>query len=161
MHINDGGEVMTTTPRWYKTITIIALLWNLLGCLAVVSDLTIKPENVARLSPNEQALYAARTAWSAAASALAVFGGAAGCLGLILRKRWAMSFLLASLVGLVVQDYGLVVVAKGLALVGPSAIIIQGAVLLIAIGLVMLARSADKHGWIPQKPSTGSTVDAS
>ncbi len=90
-----------------------------------------------------------RTVWSTVVSLVAVFGGAAGSLGLVVRKRWARPLLIASLTGLLVQDFGLFVLANAIALAGPAALVIQGSVLLIAIALLFLARTGEKRGWIP------------
>ncbi len=139
---------MKATPKWYLPIAILALLWNLLGCAAYLSDVMLTPEDVARMSAAQQALYAARPAWAVAATAIAVWGGAAGCIALIWRKRWAMPLLIASLVGLVVQDVGLFVLSGAAKQAGPVALVLQGLVLLIAIGLVFLARKASSRGWI-------------
>jgi hypothetical protein len=84
----------------------------------------------------------------AAATAIAVWGGAAGCVGLILRKRWALPLLLASLTGLVVQDFGVFVLSEAATKAGPMVLVLQAMVLLIAIGLVLLARKARARGWI-------------
>jgi hypothetical protein len=145
---SNYGEKMTTPPKWYKIIAIIALIWNLFGCFATMSDLMIKPEDVAKLSPGMQTLYTSRTTWSVIASLTAVIGGTIGSLGLLLRKKWALTFLIASLVGLLAQDYGLFVVAGGAGIVGAVGIVLQALVFLIAIGLIMLCRSAVRKGWM-------------
>lgn len=142
---------MEALPKWYLPVTILALLWNLLGCAAYLSDVMLTPEDIARLSAAQQALYSARSAWAVAATAIAVWGGATGCLGLILRKRWAMPLLIASLAGLIIQDWGLFVLSAAAAQAGPLAMVLQGLVLLIAIGLVLLARKAAARGWIAQR----------
>jgi len=139
---------MKTTPTWYLPVTILALLWNLLGCAAYLSDVMLTPEDVARLSAAQQALYAARAPWTVAATAIAVWGGALGSLGLILRRRWAMPLLIASLVGLTVQDVGLFLLSGVPGQAGTVAMVLQGLVLLIAIGLVLLAGKAAANGWI-------------
>jgi hypothetical protein len=100
------------------------------------------------LSAAQQAMYAARPAWAVAAFAVAVWGGLAGCVGLVLRRRWARPLLLASLVALVVQDVGMFVIAGAASGAGPTAIVLQSMVLAIAIGLVLLARLAERRRWI-------------
>lgn len=137
---------MQQAPKWFMPVAVIALLWNLLGCAAYLSDVMLTPEDVAKMSAAQQAMYAARPTWSVGATAIAVWGGAAGCVGLIMRKRWAMPLLLASLAALVVQDVALFVLTKAQA--GPTALVLQGMVLLIAIGLLLLARKAAARGWI-------------
>src|SRR6185436_692672 len=91
-------DARSTPPGWFRPVAVVALLWNLLGCLAYLSDVTMKPEDIAKLTQAEQALMASRPAWSIGATAIAVWFGAAGCVGLILRKRWATWLLIASFV---------------------------------------------------------------
>ncbi len=139
---------MQTTPRWYMPVAITALLWNLLGCAAFLADMSVSAEDLAKLSDAQQALYAARPAWAVAATATAVFAGTLGCLALILRKRWAVPLLIASLIGVLVQDYGLFMLIDGASLAGPVAVVMQSLVLLISISLVLLAMTASKRRWI-------------
>jgi hypothetical protein len=139
---------MNTAPKWFLPVAGVALLWNLVGCAAYLSDVMLTPEDLAKMDAAQQALYASRPAWAVAATAVAVWGGAAGCVGLLLRRRWALPLLYASLAGLVVQNLGLFVISDAASLVGPGVYALQGMVLLIAIGLVLLARRAIARSWI-------------
>jgi len=135
-----------TRPTWYMPVAIIALLWNLIGCAAYLMDVTLTPEAVAAMSPDQQALYAARPAWAVAVYAIAVWGGALGCVGLIMKKRWAKGALLASLLGLIAQDialFGMSPVA-----IETSVYALQGMVLVIAVLLLLLANRAARAGWL-------------
>lgn len=136
------------TPTWFKVVAALALLWNLLGCFAYFSDLRLSPEDLAKLAQAQQALYAARTGWAVVATAVAVFGGALGCIGLLLRRKWALPVFVVSLLGIVVQDFGLFVLAHGARLAGPVAVVIQAVVLAIGIGLVLLSRKGIARGWL-------------
>jgi hypothetical protein len=124
------------------------MIWNLLGCAAYLADVTITQEDVAKMSAAQQALYASRPAWAVAATAIAVWGGAAGCLGLILRKRWATWLLIASLGGVIIQDVGLFALSEAASQAGPIAFVLQGLVLVVAVGLVLLSRKASARAWI-------------
>ena len=148
--VADPAEehAMNPAPKWYLPVAILALLWTLLGCAAYLGDVMLTPDDIAKMSPDQQALYAARPAWAVAATAIAVWGGAAGCLGLVLRKRWALPLLLLSLAGVIVQDVALFVLSSAAAQAGTVAYVLQGLVLAIAIGLVLLARRAIARGWI-------------
>ncbi|HET9484094.1 MAG TPA: hypothetical protein VFO79_09070 [Xanthomonadales bacterium] len=139
---------MEPAPKWYLPVAIAALLWNLLGCAAYLMDVMMTPEQLAAMSAEQQALYASRPGWAVAATAVAVWGGAAGCVALILRRRIALPLLVASLIGILVQDFGLFVLADGASLAGPVAVVMQGVVLLVGIGLVLLARKAAARGWL-------------
>ena len=96
---------MDAPPSWLKVVAVVALLWNLLGCFAFFADLRLSPEDLAKLAEAQQALYAGRPAWAVAATAVAVFGGVLGSLGLLLRKKWSFVVLLLSLIGILVQDF--------------------------------------------------------
>ncbi|HPA02289.1 MAG TPA: hypothetical protein PLK29_08750 [Chiayiivirga sp.] len=136
------------TPTWFKVVAVLALLWNLLGCFAYFSDLRLSPEDLAKLPEAQQALYAARPGWAVAATAAAVFGGALGSIGLLLRKKWAFPVFVLSLIGILVQDFGLFVLADGASLAGTVAVVMQAIVLTIGIGLVLLSRNGIARGWL-------------
>lgn len=139
---------MNTPPKWFKVVAILAMLWNLLGCLAFASDLNLSPDDIARLPESQQALYAARPAWAIAATGTAVVGGVLGCIGLLLRRKWAFPVLVLSLIGILVQDFGLFVLADGATLAGPVALALQATVLAIGIWLVVLSRKGIARGWL-------------
>ncbi len=139
---------MNQLPKWYFPVTIAALLWNLMGCAAYLSDVLLTAEDVAKMSADQQALYASRPIWAVAATAVAVWGGALGSLGLILRRRWALPLLSASLIGLVVQDVAMFVLGDVLKVNGSVVLGLQGLVLAIAVGLLWLARAANANGWL-------------
>ena len=134
-------------PKWFKPVVVVALLWNLIGCLAYLADVMVSPEAIAKMSAAEQALRAARPAWSVGATAIGVWFGAAGCVALLLRKSATM-LLVVSLLGVIVQDISLAMIASQLAALGTAPLILQGLVLLVCVGLVWLSRSAEAQGWI-------------
>ena len=136
-------------PRiWFFIAAFLALLWNLAGLFAVVSDLRLSPNELAAMSPEQQALYAARPIWSVMASVLAVAGGTAGCAGLLLRWRRTVFLFYASLVGIVFQDLGLFVIMDTNLSGNIAAYVMQSIVFLIAIGLIWLAGFASKKSWL-------------
>ncbi len=139
---------MNQLPKWYLPVTIAALLWNLMGCGAYLSDVLLTAEDVAKMSADQQALYASRPGWAVAATAVAVWGGALGSLGLILRRRWALPLLSASLIGLVVQDVAMFVLSDVLKVYGSAVLGLQFLVLAIAVGLLWFARVANAKGWL-------------
>jgi len=139
---------MESAPKWFSTVAVVALLWNLLGCFAYVSDVMLTPEAVAKMTAAQQAMYAARPAWSVAATAFAVWGGALGSLALILRKRWANILLAISLVGVIGQNIALFGLSGAASQAGPVAFILQGLVVVIAVALVALGRKAAANGWL-------------
>lgn len=82
---------------WF--VAASGLVWNLMGCLNYVVQ--SNPASVAQMPETYQVIIAGRPAWATAAFAVAVFGGAAGCILLLLRKRVALSVLILSFAGVV------------------------------------------------------------
>jgi hypothetical protein len=139
---------MVRAPNWFKIVSFLALLWNLIGVFAFVSDAPMGPDDVAKLSKAQQAMHAAQPAWALVATGVATVGGTIGSLCLLLGKRWALIALIASLVGLVAQDAGMLSLPGGLSAIGTVPVVLQGLVLLIAIGLIALARKGITKGWL-------------
>lgn len=139
---------MPKPPTRFTVTAAVALLWNLAGLFAVVADLRLSPSDIAALPPQQQALHAARPLWSVAASVVAVVGGSLGCVALLLRKRWSIPLLGLSLVGVVLQDIGIFIVAGPAGPGNPVAFVLQGLVLAIAVGLVLLARQGRARSWL-------------
>jgi hypothetical protein len=148
LRLQSGRRRMNRPPRWFTVVAVVAVVWNVLGCVAFFSDLRLSRDAVAELSASQQALYAARPAWAVVATAVAVFGGVLGCIGLLLRRKWAFLVLVLSLLGILVQDFGLFVLADGATLAGPVAVVMQAIVLAVGIGLVFLGRKGTARGWL-------------
>lgn len=139
---------MNNAPKWFVPVAVVALIWNLLGCAAYLFDVMMSPEDIANLSAADQALYASRPTWSVAATAVAVWFGALGCVGLVLKKRWSLPVLALSLAGVIVQDISIFVLSGAAALAGPVVFVMQGIVLLVSIGLVFMSFRGIKNGWL-------------
>lgn len=68
-----------------------------MGCINFVVQMN--PEMVSSYRINEQAIIQGRPLWATIGFAIAVFGGAVGCLMLLLKKATAIYLLIASLLG--------------------------------------------------------------
>ena len=86
--------------------------------------------------------------WAISAFAIAVNGGALGCLLLLLRQAWAFPVLIASLAGILVQMYHSIFIANSIEVYGPGGMIMPVMVIVIAIFLVWYAKGAKEKGWI-------------
>jgi len=138
----------TKLPVWYWIVGGLALVWNLMGVAAYVAQVTMSEEALAALPEAERALYETVPAWAVGAFALAVFGGALGCLLLLLRKRLAMPALVVSLVGVLVQMSHSFFIADSMEVYGPGATVMPIMVVVIAILLVWHTRSSTARGWL-------------
>ena len=88
-------------PGWFKTLAIVALIWNLLGVMSFFMQMNMSEEALALLPQAEQELYRNIPVWVTAAYGLAVFAGTLGCLMMMSRKSVAVPLLIASLVFLI------------------------------------------------------------
>jgi hypothetical protein len=139
---------MAQAPKWFLSVAIIALLWNLMGCAAYLSDAMLSAADIAKMSEAERVLYDARPAWSVAGTAIAVWFGALGSFALILRKNWAVPLLVLSFLGVIVQDVWMFALAPKSDMINGVVMGLQGLVLLVSILLISLARSAKASGWL-------------
>jgi len=138
----------TKAPKWFLIVGVVALIWNLLGVFAYIMQQTMSPEDIAALSDAERTLRDATPAWASAAFAIAVHGGALGCLALVFKKSWALPLLMLSLAAVLVQMVHAFFISNSIEVFGPGGMIMPVMILVIAVYLVFLARSAKEKGWI-------------
>jgi hypothetical protein len=151
--INKEGVIMAdaldnkpSTNFWI--IGVAALIWNLLGIVIYVGQVTMSPEALARLTEDQQNLITSTPAWANAAWAIAVNAGAFGSLLMLLRKRLAIPLFLVSLIAIVIQDFEAFVLRDAYGVVGINSLIIPSMVLIIAVALFLYSRVAKNQGWL-------------
>ena len=135
-------------PVWFWIVSALALIWNLMGVGAFIMQATMTPEAIAALPEAERVLFETTPTWANIAFAVAVFGGSLGCLFLLLRKQLAVSLLVTSLAGVIVQMINSIFFSNSSEVFGPGGIIMPIMVIVIGILLIWLSISAVKKGWI-------------
>jgi len=134
-------------PGWFNVVAIVLLVWNLMGVMAYIAQVTMSPEMFATLPDTQRELIENTPSWATAAFAIAVHGGALGCLLLLLKKNLAGLFLQLSLVGVMVQMFHSFFISKSFEVFGPGDTVMPVMVILIAIYLVTLANKAQLQRW--------------
>lgn len=135
-------------PASFWVISVSALIWNLLGMMAYVMQVTMDEAALGAMPAAERAVYESMPAWAVSAFAIAVTAGVLACLVLLLRKAWAIPLFILSLAAVIVQDIGSLFVAGALQGMGLTSVIMPIVVLAIGIYLVIYSRSARDKGWI-------------
>ncbi|MEM7582018.1 MAG: hypothetical protein AAF560_01445 [Acidobacteriota bacterium] len=135
-------------PTWFWIVSGVSLVWNLLGLLAFISQMTMSPEALAALPEAERTFYETVPAWATVAFAIAVFGGTLGCVALLLRKAWAEILFVLSLLGVLTQNINSFLLSDALSIYGPTVAVMQAMVIAICVFLIWLARSSKARGWI-------------
>ncbi|MGI9270781.1 MAG: hypothetical protein ACR2QT_03335 [Woeseiaceae bacterium] len=135
-----------TTNFWI--IGGAALVWNLIGIIFYVGQVTITPEALATMTEAQQDFFIATPKWANAAFAIAVNAGALGSLFLLLRKSWAVPMFILSLLAIIVQDIDAFVMRNAFSIVGINGIIIPTMVFVIGVALLMYSRATKARGWL-------------
>ena len=137
--MNDGNTVRVHWSFW--AIVAIGLVYNLAGVANFVSQLN--PEVVAAMPEPYRALIEGRPAWATGAFALAVVGGALGCLLLLFRKSAANYVFMASLLG------GIVTMIHALSAGAASGALIGNLVQLVVTALLLgYTVRSERVGWV-------------
>ena len=88
---------MTNPSIMFWVIVLLGLLWNALGCLNFIMQSILGA--VADLPLAYKLVIASRPGWVTVAFFIAVFGGALGCVLMLLRRATARPALFLSLIG--------------------------------------------------------------
>ena len=142
------STAVTRTPKWYLPIVIVALLWNLLGCLFLAIELFAQDAAIASMTEPQQEWVRSTPGWIYVIYAIGVTTGVAGSIGLLARKTATTTLFAISLVAVVVQMTYTMGIAGGLAVMGPSGLIMPAVVVVIAALLFGLSRFGKKAGWL-------------
>jgi len=141
-------NVAAPRPSGFWIISVLALLWNLVGVAMFFLQFNMSPETLAAIPAEQRALYESTPAWVNGAFAVAVFGGALGSAMLLLKKRLALPLLVLSLLGLLAQAGYTYLMTPAFRVHGASGAIFAVVLVLIALFLVWFARRSLARGWI-------------
>ena len=130
----------------FWVISILALLWNLMGLAAYIGMSFMTAEMAAESYGQEFAdIFATKPAWATGAFAIAVFAGLLGCIGLLMRKKWARPLFIISLLGIIIHNiWG--VMAGTLSVIGTFDKVMTIAVMAVAVFLIWFTRQKITQG---------------
>ncbi len=97
-------EATNKPTIWFWIISVIALVWNSLGAYMYLIQAYNTESFQAMYTPEQLEMVNNAPSWATAAFAVAVFGGVLGSIGLLLRKKWAKSIFLLSLLGIIAHQ---------------------------------------------------------
>ncbi len=142
--MND--ETVGSVHWSFWTIGAVALIWNIMGVINFFVQMNA--DMVAAMPETHRVIIEVRPAWATGAFAIAVFGGALGCLLLLLRKSAAYYMFIASLLGVIVA------MTPHLDMIGstindPFEIVMMILMpLVVAAFLIWYSKQAESKGWI-------------
>jgi hypothetical protein len=143
MNDRPGGSV-----HWsFWVIGAFALIWNLMGGINFIMQMD--PDMVASMPETHHAIIESRPVWATGGFALGVFGGALGCILLLLRKSSAYYVFIASLIGVIATMIHAIGFANAATAFSPFEIFLMIVMpVALAAFLIWYAKRAESKGWI-------------
>ena len=135
-------------PKWYWIVAIFVLLWNLMGVGSFYIHTFITDEAMQALPVAEQDLYNSYPLWTKIVFAIAVFGGALGSIGLVIKKKWAKSAFIVSLLAIIPQMIHDLFFTNSREVYGPVSVVMPIMVIVIGVLLVWFSAFGIKKGWL-------------
>ena len=143
--MNDA--IAARPPAWFWAVALLGLLFELFGVWMYLAHVGVVPE-MGEMSAAERSLMESSPMWVTGLFAIGVFAGALGVVGLVLRRSWARSLLILSLVAVVLQFGGWLLMTEAVSVIGPTVFIMPAVIVLIAILLVWVAGTGVRRGWL-------------
>src|SRR5437016_12612552 len=144
---NETNETVGGVHWSFWAIGAVTVVWNVMGVINFFMQMNA--DALASFPESHRAIVVGRPAWATGAFAIAVFGGALGCLLLLLRKPAAYYLFIASLLGVIVQMTPYLGMAGSTMDFGPfeiSMFILMP--LVVAAFLIWYSKQAESKGWI-------------
>jgi hypothetical protein len=128
-------------------IGVVALLWNGIGAFDYTMTEMRNPSYMKAFTPEQLAYYYSFPAWAVGTWAISVWGGVAGSLALLLRKRWAATIFVVSLITMVITFFYNFVLSNGMAVMGgQAALILPSLIVVVDVALIAYSRSLARKG---------------
>jgi hypothetical protein len=129
-------------PWHLWVVAVLTLLWNASGAYTI---LMARAGQLAGLSADEAAYYAAQPFWFVLVVDVALFSPIAGAIALLLRHRSAVWLFGLSLAAVLISDIYDFAAGTSRALANDAAMIVTGLIALIAILQLLYARAMKKR----------------
>lgn len=134
--------------RAFWIVAALLLIWNLIGDAAYLMQVTMDLDEFAKSDAYTAEQFRMMPQWAWSAYAIGVWGGTAGSIALLLRRRMAIWLFVLSLAGIVAQFARVFVMTDLLAVKGPAAAAFPLLIAAIALFAIWYARWAAAKGWL-------------
>lgn len=144
--MTEAATAPVPRPKHLWVIGILALLWDSMGAFDYVMTQTQNEAYMSNFTPEQLEFFYNFPSWVVFFWAIAVWGGLAGAVLLLMRKRLAVPVLLTAFVSMVVTAIHNFFLANGLEIMGTAGAIFSVAIFVIALGLWLYARAMAEKG---------------
>ena len=140
--MDERAEPAANTPAWYWAVAVACLLFEAAGAYLFANSLTIDANS---LPLDQRAIFEATPKWMTFTWGVAIAAGLLGALGLLLRRRFAQAFLLASVLAVAVQFSGLFLVRQLRELTAEDHLVVPIVILLLAYAFWQASKIAARR----------------
>jgi len=128
-------------------ICVFALLWNIGGAINYLMQTNL--EFVSTLPETHRAIIEGRPIWATGGFAIGVFGGAIGCLLLLLRKSIAFYVFIISLLGIIITMIHTINVASSKINFSMGEIFVMILLpIIVAVVLIWYTKKVTRKSWV-------------
>ena len=137
-----------SVPVWFRVVSVIALLWYLMGTSAFFMRVFITDELLQAMPQVQRQHLAGIPSWVNFVFAFEVFGGTLGCICLLIRRKWALPLFIASILGVLSQTTHIWFMSDAVSLMGSSAVVMPLVAIVLGAAMIVLCRAAIAKGWL-------------
>ncbi len=127
--------------KWFKPISILAILWSSAGVIAFLSHILMSDQAIAKLTIEQQKVFLNEPVWTNITFGVAVFSGLIGSILLFLKNKSATLLLTISVVIAIGQLFYNIFIGNALEIYGITRIIMP--ILVILVGLLLVIYSKE------------------
>jgi hypothetical protein len=139
--------VTARTPVHLWIVGIVSLLWNAFGCYQYLMVNLKNPAFMAQIPADQVAYMDGLPAWLTAFWAIGVWGGIAGSILLLIRRRYSVwAFALSAIGAIVGLGYQIFATERPASMTAGAMGVIPWAIILFAVFLAWYSWNADKKG---------------
>jgi hypothetical protein len=141
------ATVSTRVPRHLYVIGVIALLWNGMGAFDYLMTQTRNATYMGAFSPEQLEYFYSFPTWMVASWAIAVWGGVAGAVLLLMRRQLAVPVFLVALAAMIFTMVYSYLLSDGMKLFGsPAMHAFNAMIFAVAAGLFMYSIKLKEQG---------------
>lgn len=146
MNEMNAAEARPKAPVHLWIVGVLALLWSLMGAFDYLATQLELEFYMSQFTPEQLAYFNAFPVWMTAFWAFGVWGGLAGAIGLLLRKKWAVWAFVVSIAGLLVSSIYNFGMTDGAEVMGTAGVIFTGVIWIFALFLLWYSWTQAKRG---------------
>ena len=135
-------------PTWFWVVSVIALLWNLVGVFNYLNQAFNQVALLETLDQAQREAFEGIPAWATAAFAIAVFSGTIASIGLLVRKKWAKPLFIISLIAAVAQFIHWLFISNAVEAFGSSTYAMPVIIIVIGLYLISFSKKGIQKGWL-------------